>query len=204
MAWFRKDKKPLKAEDRREVATEVFDKCQGCGDILYRERLAQNLNVCPNCGYHLRIGAQAYVGILLDEGSFTEFDENLKATDPLGFVDLKDYPTRIAAAEANGKNEALISGAGTLNGIDVTIAVMDFDFIGRRSQLSPTFGARGSVAASTTATPYSSRNGEYWYQRNRRGLGSIGRATTSTLPSTYAPRPHSRDYYRGHDDYWRW
>ena len=71
MAWFRKDKKPLKAEDRREVATEVFDKCQGCGDILYRERLAQNLNVCPNCGYHLRIGAQAYVGILLDEGSFT-------------------------------------------------------------------------------------------------------------------------------------
>ena len=82
---------------------------------------------------------------------------------------------------------------------------MDFDFMrGRRSQVSPTFGARGSAAASTTATPYSSRNGEHWYQRNRRGLGSIGRATTSTLPSTYAPRPHSRDYYRGYDDYWRW
>ena len=142
MAWFRKDKKPLKAEDRREVATEVFDKCQGCGDILYRERLAQNLNVCPNCGYHLRIGAQAYVGILLDEGSFTEFDENLKATDPLGFVDLKDYPTRIAAAEAKGKNEALISGSGTLNGIEITIAVMDFDFIG---------GSMGSVVGEKIA-----------------------------------------------------
>ena len=155
MAWFRKDKKPLKAEDRREVATEVFDKCQGCGDILYRERLAQNLNVCPNCGYHLRIGARAYVGILLDEGSFTEFDENLKATDPLGFVDLKDYPTRIAAAEANGKNEALISGAGTLNGIDVTIAVMDFDFIG--GSMGSVVGekiARAGLAALDAKTPF--------------------------------------------------
>ena len=48
MAWFRKDKKPLKAQDKREVPTDVFDKCKGCGDILYRERLAQNLNVWYN------------------------------------------------------------------------------------------------------------------------------------------------------------
>ena len=71
MAWNRKDKKPLQAEDRREVSTDVFDKCQGCGDILYRERLAHNLNVCPNCGYHLLIGARTYVRILLDEDYFT-------------------------------------------------------------------------------------------------------------------------------------
>ena len=142
MAWFRKDKKPLKAQDRREVPTDVFDKCQGCGDILYRERLAENLNVCPNCGHHLRIDAHTYVSILLDTGSFTELDENLKATDPLGFVDLKDYPTRIAAAEAKGKNEALISGTGTLDGIDITIAVMDFDFVG---------GSMGSVVGEKIA-----------------------------------------------------
>ncbi len=142
MAWFRKDKKPLKAQDRREVPTDVFDKCQGCGDILYRERLAENLNVCPNCGHHLRIDAHAYVSILMDTGSFTELDENLKATDPLGFVDLKDYPTRIAAAEAKGKNEALISGTGTLDGIDITIAVMDFDFVG---------GSMGSVVGEKIA-----------------------------------------------------
>jgi len=114
MAWFRKDKKPLKAEDRRDVPTDVFDKCKGCGEILYRERLAQNLNVCPNCGYHLRVSAHAYVSILLDSGSFEELDEDLKAADPLGFSDLKDYPARIAAAEAKGKNEALVSGTGTL------------------------------------------------------------------------------------------
>ena len=142
MAWFRKDKKPLKAEDRRDVPTDVFDKCKGCGEILYRERLAQNLNVCPNCGYHLRVGAHAYISILLDAGSFDELDEDLKAADPLGFSDLKGYPARIAAAEAKGKNEALVSGTGTLDGIQVALAVMDFDFIG---------GSMGSVVGEKIA-----------------------------------------------------
>jgi len=136
MAWFRKDKKPLKAQDRRDVPTDVFDKCNGCGEILYRERLAQNLDVCPNCGYHLRISADAYLGILLDDGSFEELDTELRAADPLDFSDLKPYPDRIAAAEAEGKSEAVITGTGTLDGIDVVLAVMDFDFIG---------GSMGSV-----------------------------------------------------------
>jgi acetyl-CoA carboxylase carboxyl transferase subunit beta len=142
MAWFRKDKKPLKAEDRRDVPTDVFDKCKGCGDILYRERLAQNLNVCPNCSYHLRVGAHAYVSILLDSGTFEEMDTDLRASDPLGFTDLKPYPGRIAAAEAKGKNEALVSGTGKLDGIDVSLAVMDFDFIG---------GSMGSVVGEKIA-----------------------------------------------------
>ena len=142
MAWFRKDKKPLKAEDRRDVPTDVFDKCKGCGEILYRERLAKNLNVCPNCGYHLRVGAHAYVSILLDTGSFTELDGDLRAADPLKFTDLKPYPTRIAAAEAKGKTEALLSGTGTLDGIDVALAVMDFDYIG---------GSMGSVVGEKIA-----------------------------------------------------
>jgi acetyl-CoA carboxylase carboxyl transferase subunit beta len=94
MAWFRKDKKPLKAEDRRDVPTDVFDKCEACSEILYSERLAQNLNVCPNCGHHLRISAQEYVGVLIDEGTFKEMDEGLRAADPLGFTDLKPYSQR--------------------------------------------------------------------------------------------------------------
>jgi acetyl-CoA carboxylase carboxyl transferase subunit beta len=136
MAWFRKDKKPLTAQDRREVPTDVFDKCPGCGEILYRERLAQNLNVCPTCGHHMRISAEAYLGILLDGGSFEEHDDDLRAADPLGFHDLKAYPARIAAAESKGKSEAVITGHGRIDGIDVAIAVMDFEFIG---------GSMGSV-----------------------------------------------------------
>jgi acetyl-CoA carboxylase carboxyl transferase subunit beta len=142
MAWFRKDKKPLTAQDRRDVPTDVFDKCQGCGEILYRERLAQNLNVCPNCGHHVRISADAYLSILLDAGTFKELDGDLRAADPLEFVDLKPYPERIAAAEAKGKSEAVMTGKGRLDGIPLVLAVMDFGFIG---------GSMGSVVGEKVA-----------------------------------------------------
>jgi acetyl-CoA carboxylase carboxyl transferase subunit beta len=130
MAWFRKDKKPLTSRARREVPTDVFEKCPGCGEILYRERLAQNLNVCPTCGHHLRVSAEAYLSILLDGETFDELDEGLRAADPLGFKDLKPYPQRIAQAEAKGKAEAVITGTGQIDGIPVVIGVMDFGFIG--------------------------------------------------------------------------
>ena len=142
MAWFRKDKKPLQAQDKRDVPSNVFDKCAGCGEILYRERLAQNLNVCPNCGHHLRITAEEYVELLIDSDTFEEIDENLRAADPLKFRDLKAYPDRIAAAEGKGKTEALLSGAGDLEGIPVVLAVMDFSFIG---------GSMGSVVGEKIA-----------------------------------------------------
>ena len=142
MAWFRKDKKPLKAQDRRDVPTDVFDKCAGCGEILYRERLAQNLHVCPSCGHHLRLSADAYVTLLLDAESFEELDEELRAADPLGFIDLKRYPERIAAAEAKGRSEAVITGTGRMEGIEVGLAVMDFEYIG---------GSMGSVVGEKIA-----------------------------------------------------
>lgn len=142
MAWFRKDKKPLKAQDRRDVPSDVFDKCAGCGEILYRERLAQNLNVCPNCGHHLRVTAEDYVEILIDEGTFEELDAGLRAADPLRFRDLKSYGDRIVAAEAKGQTEALLSGTGEMEGIPVVLAVMDFSFIG---------GSMGSVVGEKIA-----------------------------------------------------
>jgi acetyl-CoA carboxylase carboxyl transferase subunit beta len=143
MAWFRKDKKPLKAEDRRDVPADVFEKCSGCGEILYREKLAQNLNVCPNCGFHFRITADQYVALLLDEGSFEEADSHLRSADPLGFVDLKAYTDRIAAAEKKvGRGEAVVTGPGTLHGMPVVVAVMDFRFIG---------GSMGSVVGEKIA-----------------------------------------------------
>ncbi|MDZ7779396.1 MAG: acetyl-CoA carboxylase, carboxyltransferase subunit beta [Gemmatimonadota bacterium] len=142
MAWFRKDKKPLNAEDRRDLPSDVFDKCPGCGEILYRERLAQNLNVCPNCGHHLRIAADAYLRLLLDDDSFDEVAGELRAADPLEFRDLKPYHERVRAAEAKGKNEAVVTGTGRLDGIEVAVAVMDFGYIG---------GSMGSVVGEKIA-----------------------------------------------------
>lgn len=155
MAWFRKDKKPLKAEDRRDVPQDVFDKCKGCGEILYKERVAKNLNVCPDCGYHLRIDATRYVDVLIDEGTFTELDADLRAADPLDFTDLKPYTARIAAAEAKGKTEAVVSGTGELDAIPVALAVMDFGFIG--GSMGSVVGekiARAGHAALRNETPF--------------------------------------------------
>ena len=143
MAWFRKDKKPLKASDKRDLPSDVFDKCKGCGEILYREKLTQNLSVCPTCGFHFRVSAEDYLDILLDEGSFDEVDAHLSSADPLGFTDLKAYPDRIAAAEKKvGRKDAVITGVADLDGITVAIAFMDFRFIG---------GSMGSVVGEKIA-----------------------------------------------------
>ena len=131
MVWFRKDKKPLKSDDRRDLPPDVFDKCEGCGEILYAEKLAQSFQVCPSCGHHFRLPAERYVEILLDEGSFEEIDEGLHSEDPLRFQDLKPYKARLTAAEGKiGRRSAVLAGTGTLEGVGVTLAVMDFRFIG--------------------------------------------------------------------------
>jgi len=143
LAWFRKDKKPLKAEDRRDLPGDVFEKCNGCGEILYREKLAQNLEVCPTCGHHFRINAEQYVALLIDEGSFEEIDAGLRSGDPLSFKDLKPYSERLRAAEKKvGRLDAVLSGVGTVDGLPVALAVMDFRFIG---------GSMGSVVGEKIA-----------------------------------------------------
>jgi acetyl-CoA carboxylase carboxyl transferase subunit beta len=143
MAWFRKPKTRLQAADKRELPGDVWEKCPSCGDILYREKLRENWNVCPECGFHLRLRAREYVSLLLDEGSIEEHDMDLRSGDPLGFVDLKAYPDRLAAAERKtGEGDALIAASGTLEGMGVQLAVMNFEFIG---------GSMGSVVGEKIA-----------------------------------------------------
>ncbi len=143
MTWFKKEKQKLRATDRRDLPTDVFDKCPQCGEILYRARLEQNLNVCPACGHHQRVGAVGYIELLTDPESFEERDEELRSTDPLGFVDSKPYAQRLETAEAStGRGEALISGDARIDGVPVSLAVMDFEFIG---------GSMGSVVGEKVA-----------------------------------------------------
>ncbi len=143
MAWFRKPKTRLQASDRRDLPGDVWEKCPSCGEILYREKLKENWQVCPNCGHHHRLSADGYVGLLIDEGSFRETDRDLRSADPLQFVDLKPYRERLAQAERkNPHGEAVVTGEGTLEGIPVSIGVMDFSFIG---------GSMGSVVGEKLA-----------------------------------------------------
>lgn len=143
MAWFRKPKTRLQSVDRREMPGDVWDKCPSCGEILYREKLRENWNVCPECAYHLRLPAAGYVELLLDAGTQVEHDADLRSSDPLGFVDLKPYSDRLAQAERKtGQGDALIAVEGELDGIAVQLAVMNFSFIG---------GSMGSVVGEKIA-----------------------------------------------------
>ncbi len=143
MSWFRKAKKPLRSEDRRDLPSDVFDKCEGCGEILYREKLTRNLHVCPECAHHFRVEPEIYIRLLTDEDSFEEMDAGLRSTDPLEFTDLKAYADRLRAAEKKtGRGDAVVTGRGTLDGIAVALAVMDFSFIG---------GSMGSVVGEKIA-----------------------------------------------------
>ena len=143
MAWFRKPKTRLQAADRRDLPGELWEKCPSCGEIVYREKLRENWNVCPNCGHHLRLGADGYVQLLIDEGTFAETDKELRSGDPLGFVDLKPYRDRLAAAERKSAyGDAAVTGDGELDGIPLSLGVMDFSFIG---------GSMGSVVGEKLA-----------------------------------------------------
>jgi acetyl-CoA carboxylase carboxyl transferase subunit beta len=143
MSWFRKPERKLRAADRRELPTDVFEKCPQCSEILYRARLEQSAYVCPNCGHHMRIGAEDYIRLLMDDGAYEELGQELRSADPLHFVDLRPYPERLAAAEEKTPSgDAVRTVVGTLDELPVGLAVMDFDFIG---------GSMGSVVGERIA-----------------------------------------------------
>jgi acetyl-CoA carboxylase carboxyl transferase subunit beta len=99
--------------------------------MLFNKQLDKVLRVCPSCGHHFRLSAEARIANLLDHGSFAERDAGLESEDPLGFVDQKAYTDRIAAAQlATGMRDAAVWGTGTIEGSPVVIAVMDFGFMG--------------------------------------------------------------------------
>ena len=110
---------------------DLWTKCPSCGEMLFNKQLDKVLRVCPSCGHHFRLSAEARIAMLLDPGTFVERDAGLESVDPLGFVDQKAYPDRIAAAQlATGMRDAAVWGTGEIDGRTVALAVMDFGFMG--------------------------------------------------------------------------
>lgn len=143
MEWFRKAKSGIGTLIKRDTPVDLWVKCDGCKEILYRKELAANLHVCEHCGFHFRIGAKDYVKLLIDEGTFQVFDTNLKSTDPLKFAAKKKYKDSLHDAEKNtGVHSGVVSGSGEIMGNRVSLAVMDFRFIG---------GSMGSVEGEKIA-----------------------------------------------------
>ena len=132
MAWFKKTRKPMSATKGKSsrVPEGLWVKCPGCSQIIYNKDLATNLNVCPKCGHHFRIGAAERLRTLCD-AEWTEHDVHLASTDPLEFTDTKPYKARLEASRAaTGLKDAIIVASGGIEGIAAVVAAMEYDFIG--------------------------------------------------------------------------
>jgi acetyl-CoA carboxylase carboxyl transferase subunit beta len=132
MAWFKRESGELNSTGEKTVRTEgLWVKCENCRQIIWKKDLEENLNVCPKCEKHFRIDARTRLALLLDENEYETFDGNLSSTDPLKFVDLKPYSSRLRQAQHDtGLRDAVINAQGKLLGRPVTASVMEYAFIG--------------------------------------------------------------------------
>ena len=123
--------------DRRSVPEGLWVKCPSCETVLYNTDLQKNVNVCPKCGHHHRIGARARLDAFLDAEGRYEIGQEVLPVDPLKFKDSKKYPERLKAAlESTGETDALVVFGGTVMSVPLVAACFEFDFMG---------GSMGSV-----------------------------------------------------------
>jgi acetyl-CoA carboxylase carboxyl transferase subunit beta len=122
----------LHTEHSLGASTEdIWTKCPGCKEIAFRKKVERNLNVCPKCGFHLRLSVEQRLAITVDRGSWRELFADLAIGDPLGFVDSRPYPRRLEQARrASARNDAVVVGAGKIEKRMVALGVMDFNFMG--------------------------------------------------------------------------
>ena len=146
MAWFSKKPRiattpePVEAPSRMEGK---WAKCESCDEIIYRQELEKNWNVCPHCEHHHPWPARARLAALLDPESFEEFDKDLEPQDPLGFSDSKKYKDRLKSTRKNlGENDAFIAGVGRIEGHPISVGAFVFEFMG---------GSMGSVVGEKVA-----------------------------------------------------
>ena len=145
MGWFTRTKEGIttSTEEKKETPEGLWYKCPECSEIMTSEDHENNLWVCAKCQYHEKIGSAEYFAILFDENKYKEISPELIAGDPLKFEDTKKYTDRLKKTRAeSGLNDALRAGYGKLDKQDVTIACMDFRFIG---------GSMGSVVGEKIA-----------------------------------------------------
>ena len=138
------------ANRTKSVPEGVWVKCARCDAQLYRNELERNLQVCPKCDHHMRIGARKRLEYFLDPDSQTELSANLEPEDPLKFKDSKRYRDRLVAAQKKtGEKDALISVTGSLLGRSVVVCAFDFEFMG--GSMGSVVGERFARAANYAA-----------------------------------------------------
>jgi acetyl-CoA carboxylase carboxyl transferase subunit beta len=148
MSWFKRENgdvatAPENNDGERRVRTEgLWVKCNGCRQPIYKPDLEANLNVCPKCEHHFKIGAQQRIDLLLEPG-YELVDRGLRSTDPLNFHDVKPYKQRLRKAqEETGLDDAILNAVGNMGPHAVVVSAMEYAFIG---------GSMGAVVGETIA-----------------------------------------------------
>ncbi|HOX25819.1 MAG TPA: acetyl-CoA carboxylase, carboxyltransferase subunit beta [Candidatus Krumholzibacteria bacterium] len=132
MSWLNRAARGIQSlAKQKDVPDNLWQKCPGCGEILYRRELERSWYVCGACGFHLPLDAVRYIDLLLDADSWEELYAGVTSVDPLGFRDSRRYPDRLRVARRQtGREDAVITGRGRLDGLPVNLAVLDFAFMG--------------------------------------------------------------------------
>jgi acetyl-CoA carboxylase carboxyl transferase subunit beta len=150
MSWFKREsgdyesgQPVLEQTDSKRVRTDgLWVKCLGCRQAIWKADLAANLNVCPKCQHHFKVGARQRIEMLLEPG-YELVDGGLRSTDPLNFSDVKPYKQRLRKAqEETGLDDAILNALGKLGTHDVVLSAMEYAFIG---------GSMGAVVGETIA-----------------------------------------------------
>src|SRR5258708_8244292 len=138
MAWYHRVPAPkLPPEQRKSRMEGLWIKCDGWGEIVYKQEVEKNLEVCPKCDEHCRLPVRRRLDLVLDPGTFVEHDIGLESTDPLQFSDSKKYKDRIKAiSKSSNETEAFVSGLGRIAGREISVGAFHFGFMG---------GSMGSV-----------------------------------------------------------
>ena len=145
MGWFKRLKEGIttSTREKKETPEGLWYKCPSCKQIKTQLDHAANAYVCDACNYHDKVGSSVYFELLFDNGAFTELHENLVSGDPLNFSDTKKYTDRLRQTiTKTGLKDALRSAYGKINGQDLVVCCMDFEFIG---------GSMGSVVGEKIA-----------------------------------------------------
>lgn len=143
--WFKRVKEGIttSTKEKKETPEGLWHKCDKCKTVYTLPEIEKLHWVCERCSHHGRIGSEEYFQILFDDGKYTEFDAKLTSGDPLNFEDTKKYKDRVKATiKQTGLNDAIRTAAGKLDGHDLVVACMDFNFIG---------GSLGSVMGEKIA-----------------------------------------------------
>lgn len=182
MSWLDRIRPRLKMLAKRDTPDNLWHKCTGCGQMIFHREFVENLNVCPRCDHHERIGPAVRFGQLFDDGAGVRIAVPAVADDPLRFRDSKRYADRLKAARAaTADGEAMSVAEGRIDGIAAVVAVQNFAFMAGSMGLGVgaafLAGARAAVAARAPFVVFTATGGA----RMQEGILSLMQMPKTTV-----------------------